>query len=157
MRSRVRGYLSQFWLGFTELSRTAFLTMVVAVVLTASAMLWFFSPSTLSGSEGDYAARSAYDAEAFVTLEAMRLAAKKQDPLVITVQTNGDIYIGETKVALDEIAAKLKGIAKNGYDDTIFVKGDKGANYGAVLKVMGRIVEGGFTKVSFVSELEQGG
>ena len=79
MRSRVRGYLSQFWLGFTELSRTAFLTMVVAVVLTASAMLWFFSPSTLSGSEGDYAARSAYDAEAFVTLEAMRLAAKKQD------------------------------------------------------------------------------
>ena len=86
-----------------------------------------------------------------------QLAAKKQDPLVITVQTNGDIYIGETKVALDEIAAKLKGIAKNGYDDTIFVKGDKGANYGAVLKVMGRIVEGGFTKVSFVSELEQGG
>ncbi len=86
-----------------------------------------------------------------------QLAAKKQDPVIITVQTNGDIFIGETKVALDEIAAKLKGIAKNGYDDTIFVKGDRGANYGAVLKVMGRIVEGGFTKVSFVSELEQGG
>ena len=86
-----------------------------------------------------------------------QLAAKKQDPLVITVQSNGDVYIGEARVALDEIAAKLKGIAKNGYDDTIFVKGDKGANYGNVLKVMGRIVEGGFTKVSFVSELEQGG
>jgi biopolymer transport protein TolR len=86
-----------------------------------------------------------------------QLAAKKQDPLVITVQSNGDVYIGEAKVALDEIAAKLKGIAKNGYDDTIFVKGDKGANYGNVLKVMWRIVEGGFTKVSFVSELEQGG
>jgi biopolymer transport protein TolR len=86
-----------------------------------------------------------------------QLAAKKQDPLVITVQSNGDVYIGEAKVALDEIAAKLKGIAKNGYDDTIFVKGDKGANYGNVLQVMGRIVEGGFTKVSFVSELEQGG
>ena len=86
-----------------------------------------------------------------------QLAAKKQDPLVITVQNNGDVFIGETKVGMDEIAAKLKGIAKNGYDDTIFVKGDKGANYGAVLKVMGRIVEGGFTKVSFVSELESGG
>lgn len=86
-----------------------------------------------------------------------QLAAKKQDPVIITVQTNGEIFIGETKVVLDEVAAKLKGIAKNGYDDTIFVKGDKGANYGTVLKVMGRIVEGGFTKVSFVSELEQGG
>ncbi len=86
-----------------------------------------------------------------------QLAAKKQDPLIITVQTSGDVYIGETKVALDELPTKLKGIAKNGYDDTIFVKGDKGANYGAVLKVMGRIVEGGFTKVSFVSEMEGGG
>ncbi len=86
-----------------------------------------------------------------------QLAAKKQDPLVITVQANGDVYIGETQVALEEVADKLKGIAKNGYDDTIFVKGDRGANYGNVLKVMGRIVEGGFTKVSFVSELEQGG
>ncbi|MFV0369175.1 MAG: ExbD/TolR family protein [Hyphomicrobiaceae bacterium] len=86
-----------------------------------------------------------------------QLAAKKQDPLVISVQSNGDIFIGETQVPLDEVAEKLKGIAKNGYDDTIFVKGDRGANYGAVLKVMGRIVEGGFTKVSFVSELEQGG
>ncbi|MCB1526143.1 MAG: biopolymer transporter ExbD [Hyphomicrobiaceae bacterium] len=86
-----------------------------------------------------------------------QLAAKKQDPLVISVQSNGDIFIGETQVPLDQIAEKLKGIAKNGYDDTIFVKGDRGANYGAVLKVMGRIVEGGFTKVSFVSELEQGG
>lgn len=86
-----------------------------------------------------------------------QLAAKKQDPLVITVQNSGDVFIGETKVPLDEIASKLKGIAKNGYDDTIFVKGDKGANYGAVLRVMGRIVEGGFTKVSFVSELESGG
>ena len=86
-----------------------------------------------------------------------QLAAKKQDPLVITVQANGDVFIGETQVALEEVADKLKGIAKNGYDDTIFVKGDRGANYGNVLKVMGRIVEGGFTKVSFVSELEQGG
>ena len=86
-----------------------------------------------------------------------QLAAKKQDPLIISVQPSGDVFIGETKVSLDELPGKLKGIAKNGYDDTIFVKGDRAANYGAVLKVMGRIVEGGFTKVSFVSEMESGG
>jgi len=85
-----------------------------------------------------------------------QLAAKKQDPLVITVQASGDVFIGETKVTLDELPTKLKGIAKNGYDDAIFVRGDKGTNYGAVLRVMGRIVEGGFTKVSFVSEVESG-
>lgn len=86
--------------------------------------------------------------------QGKQLAAKKQDPLVITVQSSGDVFIGEAKVPLDEVPAKLKGIAKNGYDDTIFIRGDKGANYGAVLRVMGRIVEGGFTKVSFVSEVE---
>ncbi|MCB1521821.1 MAG: ExbD/TolR family protein [Hyphomicrobiaceae bacterium] len=86
-----------------------------------------------------------------------QLAAKKQDPLVITVKSDGEIFIGETAVKIDEVATKLKGIAKNGYDDAIFVRGDKGANYGSVLRVMGRIVEGGFTKVSFVSEVESGG
>ncbi|MGD9786157.1 MAG: ExbD/TolR family protein [Hyphomicrobiaceae bacterium] len=86
-----------------------------------------------------------------------QLSAKKQDPLVITVRADGQVYLGDTEVKLDEVADKLKAIAKNGYDDAIFVRGDKGANYGAVLRVMGRIVEGGFTKVSFVSEVESGG
>ncbi len=79
------------------------------------------------------------------------------EPLAISVSANGDVYIGETAVKLDEIAPKLKAIAKNGYDEPIFVRGDKGVNYGVVMRVMGRISAGGFKKVSLVTEVEEGG
>ncbi|MEO1205001.1 MAG: protein TolR [Pseudomonadota bacterium] len=78
------------------------------------------------------------------------------EPLAISVQANGDVFIGETKVELDEVAAKLKAIAKNGVDEQIYVRGDQGVSYGVVMRVMGRISAGGFTKVSLVTEAETG-
>jgi len=80
-----------------------------------------------------------------------------QEPLAISVKADGSVYIGETAVTLDEIAPKLKAIAKNGYDEQIFVRGDKGVTYGVVMRVMGRISAGGFRKVSLVTEVEDGG
>ena len=85
-----------------------------------------------------------------------QLEASKE-PLTISVQANGDVFVGETKVALDDMAAKLKAIAKNGYDEQIFVRGDKGISYGQVMRVMGRISAGGFKNVSLVTEVESGG
>jgi biopolymer transport protein TolR len=79
-----------------------------------------------------------------------------KEPLTISVSGNGDIFIGETKVAIDEVAEKLKAIAKNGLDEQIFVRGDKGITYGMVMRVMGRISAGGFKKVSLVTEVEDG-
>ena len=80
-----------------------------------------------------------------------------KEPLAITVKSDGTVYIGEALVPLDEVAAKLKAIAKNGYDEQIFVRGDKGVAYGIVMRVMGRISAGGFHKVSLVTEVEDGG
>ena len=47
--------------------------------------------------------------------------------------------------------------ARNGEDEPIFVRGDKGVSYGIVMRVMGRINAGGFKKVSLVTEVEEGG
>jgi biopolymer transport protein TolR len=80
-----------------------------------------------------------------------------QEPLAISVKADGSVFIGETAVSLDEIAPKLKAIAKNGYEEQIFVRGDKGVTYGVVMRVMGRISAGGFRKVSLVTEVEDGG
>jgi biopolymer transport protein TolR len=81
----------------------------------------------------------------------------KKDPLAVTVKANGDVYIGDTQVQLDELSTKLKAIAGNGYDEAIFVRGDKGVNYGTVMEVMSRINQGGFKKLSFVLNGEKGG
>lgn len=77
-----------------------------------------------------------------------------KEPLTISVNRDGKVYVQETEITLDEIAPKLKAIAKSGYDEQIFVRGDKGIDYGTVMRVMGRIKSAGFTKVSLVTESE---
>jgi biopolymer transport protein TolR len=85
--------------------------------------------------------------------KGQQLQANKE-PVTISVQRDGKFYIQDTEVALDEIAPKLKAIAKSGYEEQIFVRGDKGIDYGTVMRVMGRIKSAGFTKVSLVTESE---
>jgi biopolymer transport protein TolR len=77
-----------------------------------------------------------------------------KEPLTISVQRDGKVYIQETEVQLAELATRLRAIAKSGYEEQIFVRGDKGIDYGTVMKVMGRIKAGGFTRVSLVTEAE---
>ena len=86
-----------------------------------------------------------------------QLPQPKQEPLQVIVKGNGDTLIGETVVPLDELAAKLKAIAKNGFDDVIYVSADKNVPYGVVMRVMGRIQSGGFRKLAFVANDEKGG
>ncbi|MEQ8825851.1 MAG: ExbD/TolR family protein [Filomicrobium sp.] len=78
------------------------------------------------------------------------------EPLAVSVRGNGEVFIGETKVSLEEIKPKLEAIAANGYDETIFVRGDKGVAYGLMADVMGRISNAGFKKISLVTEAEEG-
>jgi biopolymer transport protein TolR len=85
--------------------------------------------------------------------KGQQLQANKE-PVTISVDRSGKVFIQESEIKLDEIAPKLKAIAKNGYDEQIFIRGDKGIDYGTVMRVMGRVKAGGFTKVSLVTESE---
>ena len=62
-----------------------------------------------------------------------------KEPVTISVDKAGKVFIQETEIRLDEIAPKLKAIAKSGYDEQIFIRGDKGIDYGTVMRVMGRV------------------
>ncbi len=86
--------------------------------------------------------------------EAKALPTDKE-PLTVTVKPDGKLYLMETEVPVEEIEAKLLAIAKNGKDETIFVRGDRRSNYGELMRVMGRINRAGFHKISLITELEQ--
>jgi biopolymer transport protein TolR len=77
-----------------------------------------------------------------------------KEPVTISVNKSGKVFIQETEIALDELGPKLKAIAKNGVEEQIFIRGDKGIDYGSVMRVMGRVKAAGFTKVSLVTETE---
>ena len=85
--------------------------------------------------------------------EAQQLQGDKE-PLTITVDPDGKIFLQETELKLDEIVPKLTAIAKNGYEERIFVRGDRRVNYGVVMQVMGTISAAGFRKLALVSDLE---
>ena len=88
--------------------------------------------------------------------QAKPLSADK-DPISITIDPTGKIFLQETEVPLDEIVPKLKAIAATGYDERIFVRGDKSSNYGAIMQVMGLISGAGYRNIGLVTIDSQGG
>ena len=76
-------------------------------------------------------------------------------PITISVNENGQIYLQETEIPLDEVVAKLNAIATTGYEELIYVRGDKTTNYGTVMQVMARIQAAGYTKIGLVTLQEQ--
>jgi biopolymer transport protein TolR len=86
--------------------------------------------------------------------EAKQLEGDKE-PLTISVDPDGKIFLQDTELKLDEIAPKLTAISKNGFDERIFVRGDRRVNYGVVMQVMGTISAAGFRRIALISDLEQ--
>jgi biopolymer transport protein TolR len=78
---------------------------------------------------------------------------EQKEPVVITVNAEGKIYIQETEIAADALAARLKAVTENNPTASIYVRGDKAINYGRVLEVMGLVSAAGFTKVSLIAEM----
>ncbi|MBR9970396.1 protein TolR [Magnetospirillum sulfuroxidans] len=77
-------------------------------------------------------------------------------PLSVSIDAHGDIWIQETKVTLEELAPKLHAITAQKPETRIFIRGDKGIDYGRVMQVMGNLGAAGFTKVALVTEMQQG-
>ena len=75
-----------------------------------------------------------------------------QEPLTISINSKGEIYIQEHQVTYQKMVPKLLAIAKNRTDTRIYVRGDKNINYGRVLEVMGTLSGAGFSKVALISE-----
>ena len=75
-----------------------------------------------------------------------------QEPLTISINSKGEIYIQEHQVTYQKMIPKLLAIAKNRTDTRIYVRGDKTINYGRVLEIMGLLSGSGFTKVALISE-----
>lgn len=76
-------------------------------------------------------------------------------PITVSVNPAGEIYLQETPIAIDEVVPKLEAIATTGYNERIYVRGDTNADYGTVMKVMARISAAGFKNLGLVTLQEQ--
>ena len=75
-----------------------------------------------------------------------------EEPLTVSINSRGEIYLQETLVKQEELVARMLAISKNLKSQRIFVRGDRLIDYGTVLKVMGGLNAAGFNKVALVTE-----
>mgnify|MGYP006427294241 CR=1 FL=1 len=77
------------------------------------------------------------------------------EPLVVSVDGQGRVFLQETEVSLDQLVPRLRAITGRKPDTRIYVRGDRGIAYGRVMRVMGRINGAGFTRVALVTDQER--
>jgi biopolymer transport protein TolR len=91
--------------------------------------------------------------------KAASLDQADKEPLAVSVNTKGQVFLQNSEIKIDELVPKLQAIAAargSNNDERIYVRGDRNVEYGTVMKVMGRLSAAGFRRVALVTEVEQG-
>ena len=85
---------------------------------------------------------------------------QEQEPLTITVNPEGKIFLQETEVAAEGLVPQLRAIMANqpqGQPERrIFVRGDRSIAYGRIMEVMGIVSSAGFSRVALLAEQPAG-
>jgi biopolymer transport protein TolR len=89
--------------------------------------------------------------------KAEQTPGEKEDPITISVDADGKIYIGDSEIEPDTLASKLAAIATSRQsaeetkDQRVRVRGDQGVNYGLVMQVIGELNSAGFRRIDLLS------
>jgi TolR protein len=84
--------------------------------------------------------------------EAKNLPLKIQDPLVVSINRDGAVFLRSTPVALADLPARLKDEMRGREDETVFLQGDREVPYGRVIEVLDRLHREGIQHVGMVTE-----
>ncbi len=79
-----------------------------------------------------------------------------KDPIEITVKLDGEVYIGESKVEIENLIPRLNGITEQNTEARIYIRGDRVVAYGRIMEIMSIINSAGYVKVALITQnLEQ--
>jgi len=81
-----------------------------------------------------------------------RALTTSEEPLTLTIQADGTLYLMETVVPFAELAPRLEAITGAGSDARIYIRADDGAPYGEVMRVMARVSASGYTNIGLVTD-----
>ncbi len=84
--------------------------------------------------------------------DAANLPMRVEDPLVVSVDRDGNVYLQETRIATEDLVDRLTEQIKTRGDDSVFLKGDRDVPYGRVIEVLDVLHRGGIVRVGMVTE-----
>ena len=135
------------------------LSLSISTVVHAGLLGWalvsFSAPKTLEVADVEAVPVSIVPIDLPET-EAKALNSDTQ-PITVSVNSEGGIFLQETEIALNEVVPKLEAISTTGFSERIYVRGDANADYGTVMKVMARISAAGYKNLGLVTQQEQDG
>ena len=82
------------------------------------------------------------------------LKNEKNDPVTVSINSKGEIYIQKKKISPNDLIKKLVALRGQNKDLKIYIKGDKNLNYGKIMDLMSFINKSGFKKVALVTKLK---
>ena len=76
----------------------------------------------------------------------------QKDPLEITVKIGGQVYLGESKVKIENLIPRLNAITELNKEARIYVRGDRVVAYGRIMEIMSLVNSAGYIKVALVTQ-----
>jgi biopolymer transport protein TolR len=83
---------------------------------------------------------------------ACYLPSEHEEPLTITLSSDGRVMVQTTEVAQSDLIERLRAIAAERRDDKVFLRADGSIPYSRVAEVMGALNAGGFRQIGLVTD-----
>jgi TolR protein len=77
---------------------------------------------------------------------------KPQEPIIVTINKDGDTFIANDKVTDDDLKTRLAALAARDPSRIVYVRGDRTIQYAQLMDLLGAVNKAGFSKVSLLAE-----
>ncbi len=82
--------------------------------------------------------------------------ADKDDAILLAVTRDGSVYLGSSKIGLDQVTSMVKDRVSNRADKTVFVRSDARAKYGDVVKLVDEVRSAGVDNIGLLTQKIEG-
>ena len=76
----------------------------------------------------------------------------QKDPLEISIKLNGEVYLGEDIINVENLIQTIEAITEENFESSIYVRGDRGIAYGRVMEIISMINNAGYRRVALVTQ-----
>jgi biopolymer transport protein TolR len=84
--------------------------------------------------------------------DAKAIQTQDEKPIELTVNADGQTFIGDTQVSMDRLLVVLSGVTHDDPEKRIFIRGDYKLSYGQIMRVIGILNKAGYRKVALITD-----
>jgi biopolymer transport protein TolR len=84
-------------------------------------------------------------------------AAERDDAVVLAITRDGNYYLGNNQIALDQVTSTVEDKMSNKLDKTVYIRGDENAKYSDVTKVIDAVRDAGIENIGLLTLKDESG